>query len=262
MKKTLLSLMALTIFFAACKKNDDTTPGGEPKIKRVATGSYTNDFEYNADNTLKSSTERGEDDFWRTFFKYQDAKLQEIYYAATETDNTGKLATKVIYDGNRIIKLEIPDQSPEKRDKMDTLIYNASGNLLVVRTYRFQPEKTLISIDSLTWDKGNVIGVSSYHLEGTTPIKHGTRTLTYDNRKNYRQIPGLIYAEGVDYEALSANNVTEAISSSVNGTPLYTYTSNYTFEYNEKNLVSKVFGAYKNSQNDIVDKDTTIVTYH
>jgi major membrane immunogen (membrane-anchored lipoprotein) len=264
MKKTLLSLMALTMLFAACKKNDDPAPEIGAKVKRITQGAYTIDYEYNVDNSLKTTTEKREEQYWRSFFKYENGKLIALYSTTTPTDNTGELDQKYVYEGNRLVKILTPtNNDPAKDGMMDTLTYKTNGELLSVDNYSLLPEKILRNSDTLTWENGNIVKVVNYYRDGDgKSIRYRTRTFTYDASKSFRTVTGFIYDGGINYENFSKYNIktlTYEYHQQNNAKDTY----NYTYEINSQQQITRVFEDYTSTMaNNTPSKDTLMVTYY
>jgi len=243
MKKTLLGLTAITLLFAACKK-DDASPETYYLSKMIEIGEDSNDttfISYNADNTFKelsyAYTSNGEQVSYSEGPVYEGGKIVSLQEKRNGTSTTtksfiytGSLVTRVVYHGD-INGDGIDD------NRYDSLVY-AAGKL-----------SELYSLDGanrdyvykyvLTWEGNNVKTRSTFYKQtGTDYVADGISKYTYDNKPSFQKILGSYQwlNDLSSVENLSANNITkeEVFRNDVLSA---TYSNVYTYEGNLLKMV-------------------------
>jgi hypothetical protein len=237
MQRIVLSLMALTLCFTACKKKDDTLPETNTQLKSI-TGADARSFEYNADGTLSKIEGSGR----YLNYKYENGKMVAILMSKIDEPDVVDRTCKLTYEGSKVVKYVLAES--DDYDGWDSLTYNAKGVVETRSFYALQEDKSkrLWSTDSLFWKDGNLELVQSYDFDIDTRqlVKAGMQTMTYDDKKNPMYgIQGYSYNEiGYGYRRISANNlVTFKV---VDRKGVITTSNTMTMEYNDKGYVTKI----------------------
>ncbi|MRG47054.1 hypothetical protein GFS24_18165 [Chitinophaga sp. SYP-B3965] len=246
MRKTLLGLTAMTLFFAACNKddNDDTTPGTYYLSKFIQVGEDGNDttlISYNENNTFKetysSGMNNGQLEFYEAGPVYEGGKiiavqqrssLNPVSHYTKSFVYTGDLVTKVNYywDNNQ-------DGQYEVGPAFDSLVYVAGKLTELWALNPDQPDNQNKYL--LTWEGNNVKTCSLYFKHsGNDFILESVNKYTYDNKPGYQHLIGsyLWLDDLTSFEYLSANNVTKEEYFNNNDVLGSTYTHAYTYEGN------------------------------
>lgn len=216
MRKTLLGLTAITLFFASCKK-DDASPETWYLSKMIEIGEDSNDttfISYNGDNTFKelsySYTSNGEFVTYSEGPVYEGGKIVSIFEKENGTSittrsfvYTGGIVTRVIYHG------DINGDGIED-NRYDSLVY-ASGKLAEIYSLDGSNRDNAYKY-ILTWEGNNVKTRSTfYKLTGTDYVADVVSKYTYDNRPSFQKILGSYQwlTDLTSVENLSANNITK-----------------------------------------------------
>ena len=248
MKRTLLGLTAITLFFAACKK-DDVSPETYYLSKMIEIGEDSNDttlISYNTDNTFKevsyAYTSNGQYVSYSEGAVYEGGKIVSIYERSNGTTKTtrtivytGDAVTRVVYNG------DINGDGIED-NRYDSLVYT-SGKL-----------SEIYSIDGsnpgyvykylLTWEGNNVKTRSTfYKFSGSDYVADVVSKYTYDNKPSFQKLFGNYQwlNDLSSVENLSANNITKEESYrydvlNATYTNAYTYEGNLLKEINSENI--------------------------
>lgn len=251
MKKFLLSVTAVALFFAACKKDDakTTTPGSDnpvadtPKlimeVRAVDPTEYMVDsviFKYNEKNQLISSLMGYGGEYVLLEATYTDGKMTKITasengearrdYRAFKYNSAGKLVQVVSYNGGDEIEY-------------DSLVYDANEKM--VANYRRYEGKAVRRKDAFVWEGNNIIAQYAITIEnGVEKDSMDSKHYIYDTNKNFQSLASGVMFMFNDEEfayGFSANNVVK-------------------YERMEESFVVKYTSAYT------YDKDLYPVTYH
>jgi hypothetical protein len=245
MKKTLLGLTAMTLFFAACKK-DDATPAPVTYYlsKTIQVGEDGNDttlISYNADETFKetysSAMNNGQLEYYASGPVYEGGKIVAIQQRSSLNPvsrytksfvYTGDLVTKVNYywDNNQDGQYEI---SPS----FDSLVYTAGKLTELWALNTAQPDNQTKYL--LTWEGNNVKTCSLYFKHtGTDFMLESINKYTYDNKPGFQQLIGayLWLDDQNSFEYLSANNATKEEYFNADNVLQSTYTHVFTYDGN------------------------------
>ncbi|WP_343303389.1 hypothetical protein AAHN97_17665 [Chitinophaga niabensis] len=243
MKKTLLGLTAMTLFFAACKK-DDATPGTYYLSKLIQVGEDGNDttlISWNADNTFKetysSAMNNGQLEFFAEGPVYEGGKIVGIKERSSFNPNS-HYTKSFVYTGTQVTKVHYywdNDQDGEYivSPRYDSLVYTSGKLAEVWGLHAEQPENVTKYI--LTWE-GNNVKTCSLYLKNVAVVEftlHSVNKYTYDNRPGFQYLLGDYnwLSDMNSFELLSANNLVkeEVYSDDVLRS---TYTNVYTYEGN------------------------------
>lgn len=247
MKKTLLGLTAMTLFFAACKK-DDASPETYYLSKMIEVGEDGNDttyISYNADNTFKelsySYTNNGIVEFYAESPVYEGGKIVAIQERNTDNPTvhttrsfvyTAGVVSKVHYHGDAN-----GDGLPDT-DRYDSLVYAAGKLTEFYALNTSQPDYTTKYL--LTWEGNNVKTCSTYFKQpGSDYSLYSVSKYTYDNKPGFQQLLTGNYQwlnDLTSFEYLSANNTIKE-EQFHEGALRATYTNAYTYEGNLLKMV-------------------------
>ncbi|MRG47053.1 hypothetical protein GFS24_18160 [Chitinophaga sp. SYP-B3965] len=238
MKKTMLGLTAITLFFAACKK-DDASPETYYLSHIIEVGTDGNDttfITYNADNTFKElSYSYINNDILESYAQgpvYEGGKIVSIYeknpdqpalHTISSFVYTAGVVSKVQYFGDR------NGDGIEDTYRYDSLVY-AGGKLAEL----FEMNNGYNKKSVLTWEGNNVKVCSLYVKEGGADyVLNSVKKYTYDNKPGFQQLLGNYQwlSDVASVEYLSANNVVKE-EMFMNGELYSTFTDVYTFEGN------------------------------
>lgn len=243
MKKTLLGLTAMTLFFAACKKDDDSPEVTYYLSKLIQVGEDGNDttlISYNADNTFKETYSAAMNNNQLEFFAegavYEGGKIVAIRQRSSFNPvnhytrsfvYTGDLVTKVRYywDNNQ-------DGQYEVSPAFDSLVYTAGKLSEYWALNPDQPDNQTKYL--ITWEGNNVKTCSLYFkMPGTDFTLHSVTKYSYDNKQGFQHLLGGYQwlSNPTSFEYLGANNLLkeEVYSENVlsfSSTNVYTYEGN------------------------------------
>ncbi|MBC9932136.1 hypothetical protein [Chitinophaga qingshengii] len=275
MKKQLLALAGLALFFAACSsKKDDPQPEPEkPKslsgmLKTVYTlgGNDTSHVFYNDDITLrtvKSDWNRNTSDTGGNIdsVAYADGKpsgIWEKYYNKALPYNDYALVIRYAYANNKLQKVIIPPQ--DNYSGYDSIGYNASGK--AEKAFRYvsmdgtAPKE--VARRTFTWTGNNVTKVVYETMENGKVLATSEDNYTYDDKPNWRlDVSVITQGGGLVPEAVNANNILKQ-TRTASGIPAKT--NSFTYQYDDKNKVVKVEATYEFDMNPGLR--TTVIEYY
>ena len=260
MRTRLLSMLGLTLLFAACSKDDNTSPdnGNEPTVQDTlyvsSVTSSTNDkggfsrdstvFGYNSDKMLKryvyiSFYEYGGDwTGYAYFFHYENKRLKDTYVNSGGMSDLNTWVADTVGRPKYIItnvnsRGQVTRMIPATGEAdFDTLIYNGQGQL--IEKYHIAPtiSTTLPTTRvTLTYENNNVTKVIEVNNYPGIPTRTDTTTYKYDNKPNaYWAAAPLVLEQYDSFNYLSANNPVEE----VNVYDGYITTTTYQYQYNDK----------------------------
>ncbi|SIO55438.1 hypothetical protein [Chitinophaga niabensis] len=243
MRKTLLGLTAISLFFGACKK-DDASPETYYLSKMIEIGEDSNDttfISYNGDNTFKelsyAYTSNGEPVSYSEGAVYEGGKIVSLYEKRNGTTTTTRsfvytagVVTRVIYHG------DINGDGLED-NRYDSLVY-ASGKLSEIYSMDGSNAGYVYKY-LLTWEGNNVKTRSTfYKFSGTEYTSDGVSKYTYDNKPGFQKLFGSYQwlNDLSSVENLSANNITKE-ESYRDDVLRATYSNVYTYEGNLLKMV-------------------------
>jgi len=243
MKRTLLGLTAITLFFAACKK-DDASPETYYLSKLIEVGEDGSDttlISYNADNTFKEMysayINNGQLEYYVEGPVYEGGKIIAIQERSSFYPNS-HYTKGFVYTGNQVTRLNYywdndQDGQYTVSPRYDSLVYNAGKLAELWSKDASQPENTNKYI--LTWEGNNVKTCSLYlkHPGVADYTLYSVNKYTYDNKAGFQQLLGNYHwlSDIYSFEFLSANNMVkeEVYRDDVLRS---TYTNAYTYEGN------------------------------
>lgn len=245
MKKFLLSVTAITLFFTACKKDDakTTTPGTDnpvvdtPKliteIRAVDPSQYMIDsviFKYNEKNQLISSQMSFDDENVLLEATYTDGKMTKITasvngtakrdYKAFKYNSAGKLTHVIAYNGDTDADINY-----------DSLVYDANGKL-IADYIRFDGKATVSRKNAFVWEGNNI--TTQYAIDVVDGVEKDTsysHHYSYDTNNNFQSFTSGVMFMFNDEEwayGFSANNVVKY--ERVEKPYVIKYTSEYTYD--------------------------------
>jgi len=262
MKRTLLGFTAVTLFFAACKKDDATpTPETYYLSKLIEVGEDGNDttlVSYNADDTFKETysayMNNGQLEYFAEGPVYEGGKIVAVQQRNSTYPNPHR--TKgFVYTGNQLTRMEYywdndQDGQYTVSAMYDSLVYSAGKITEIWTKNADQPEN--VSKYLLAWEGDNVKTCSLYMKHpGVAEFElYDVSKYTYDNKPALQQLFGGFQwlSDMNSFELLSANN---AVKEEVfrDGVLRSTYTNAYTYD---GNLLKEM-----NSQDVYVDPPST-----
>ena len=217
MKRTLLGLTAVTLFFAACKK-DDASPGTYYLSKLIEVGEDGNDttlISYNADNTFKEKytayTNNGQLEYYAEGPVYEGGKIVAIRQKTSQTPD--HYVFSFVYTGNLVTRKNVywdndQDGTFELAPIYDSLVYK-DGKLS--EYWALRPDNPGYESKYLiTWEGNNVKTSLTYRKQtGTDFVLEETKKYTYDNKPGFQQLLGNFnwLNNMTSFEYLSANNL-------------------------------------------------------
>jgi hypothetical protein len=242
MKRTLLGLTAITLFFAACKKDDDT-PATYYLSKLIEVGEDGNDttlISYNADNTFKETYSAGMNNGQLEFFAegpvYEGGKIVAIQQRSSFTP-ASHYSKSFVYTGTQVTRVNYygdndQDGQYEIVSVYDSLVYTAGKLSELWHLDPVMPDNQTKYI--ITWEGNNVKTCSLYFkMPGTDFLLHSVTKYTYDNKPGFQHILGSYHwlSNPTSFDYLSANNLVkeEEFSEDVlrfTSTNVYTYEGN------------------------------------
>jgi hypothetical protein len=260
MKIRYLSLLGLLLAFAACKKDDDNS--NTPTTTKMYVSSVISHemdsviFDYNADKqvTRWARFYTGETNTYTTFIyfiRYENGKPATLDFT-NYADGTTELKTVryITYDGSKPVKIR---PSTSLTGPYDSLTYNSKNQ--VTGIYSFNSiEDTNPATFILTWENDNVVKAVT-----TNQGSAYSNTYTYDNKPGiYAGLAYLTYNSHLNFQYYSANNLLTDTFDDGHG---YTYTDNYTYEYNENGYPVKMKINTVFNDGSTPDVDSSRITY-
>ncbi|QEH41085.1 hypothetical protein [Chitinophaga sp. XS-30] len=255
MKNTLLGLLALTMLFSACSKNDgDNDPQHNWQLSRIMMDHDTVRFSYNADGTIKQVNEYGSD-----AGSYSDS-LQIIW-------QNGKISAINEYEGGvaqpDMVFVYTGDQVKEIQHYRDGVLSGAVDSIVykdnkISEIHYFNNEGVRSYYHKLTWTGNNVTRDEyyAYNFDGT-----GILTLQYITDYTYSDKPSIgklakgdaLFWFTMEIVHLSENAVVTSVTvDSITDEGISQ--SAYTYTYDAGGLLE----SSKETENDLVSDETTV----
>ncbi|SEW44570.1 hypothetical protein SAMN05428988_5801 [Chitinophaga sp. YR573] len=257
MKQSLISVITLSLFFAACKKDSTTTVTTEtPVTKYIQSTVSVYDsiaIEYNMDKSVYRYLDfhRNGGQFFGVLPNYEAGKITKTvatsdslfsstYNYQTVTYNSVGQISSITYFSK--------DGSPMT---VDSLLYDSNGKLDSTLLYQYNSgtnAKELTYKYAYTWDtKDNIIKQEEIYVKNTGSTT--TYTYTYDDKINpVLKVSGYYLMEFSPDDVatlLSANNM---LTTSATGAD-YTYSSTNTYVYDADNYPASLISrsSYQNT---------------
>lgn len=240
MKRTLLGLTAVTLFFAACKK-DDATPGTYYVSKLIQVGEDGNDttlITWNADNTFKETYSSGMNNGQLEYFAegpvYEGGRIVGIQERSSFNSNT-HYTKSFVYTGSQVTKVHYywdndQDGNYTVSPRFDSLVYTAGKLSEYWALDPTMPDNQTKYI--LTWEGSNVKTCSLYFkIPGADFMLNSVTKYTYDNKPGLQHLLGGFQwlSNLTSFDFLSANNLLKE-EEYRDDVLKYTSTNTYTYE--------------------------------
>ncbi|SFD81006.1 hypothetical protein SAMN05518672_103306 [Chitinophaga sp. CF118] len=243
MKQPFICLVALSLFFAACKKDEtSTTPVTEPVTKYVQSiisdAGDSTALEYNMDKSLYRYITYGtSEEITAAIPSYDAGNVVKIEKATGA--NLNEIFTRQIISYNTLVQVtKIKFYNYDGSFSHSDSLYYGTGKLDTIYQYEYNTEleEKLVIKYAYTWDaKGNIIKLEKIYLNNQGENGTTVTTYTYDDKQNPAlQIKGYYVINFDEDEVpglLSANNIIS--SSSLNTTNGYTASTRNTYGYDE-----------------------------
>lgn len=255
MKNTLFGLLALTMLFSACSKNDgDNDPQHNWQLSRIMMDHDTVRFSYNADGTIKQVNEYGADaGFYSDSLQivWQNGKISAI----NEYEDGIALPDQAfIYTGDQVKEIQYY-QDGALSGAVDSIVYTDNK---ISEIHHFNNEGVHTYYHKLTWTGNNVTQEEyyAYNFDGTGMLRlQYTTTYTYGDKPSIGKLAkgDAIFWFTMEISHLSENAVTAAVT--IDGmSEEETRQSAYTYVYDAGGLLE----SSKETETDLVSDETTV----
>jgi YD repeat-containing protein len=254
--RSLITALAFTCLFSACKKDDFPESGGK-LLHRVVSDKdslLSTTFCYDAQNRLVEiidSNRQGH--IWETSVEYNAAgnpvKFTNLYHWQSNSVSYGVVDSLVYENGSVIKKLQSYPYSPNSKDfhVTHTYAYDTKGRLITDFYGNSNRPDDVYAYTNFIYDAADdIIAIQEFNKSSGVMDSIRSITVTYNSDENPYSSIGLIlyYVRGQQYAGdyhlllLGKHNKTKVIYQYRNIT---LFTTNYTYKYDADGSLKRMF---------------------